>query len=83
MIKRNKSFILFKNIVGIYKIINNINGKSYIGSSRNICNRLRCHYYELRNNKHCNKRLQNSWNKYGEENFEFQLVETCNLENLI
>ena len=58
---------------GIYKITNNINNKFYIGSSKNITKRFKEHKWRLKNNKHPNNKLQNSWNKYGEENFKFEV----------
>jgi len=36
------------------------------------------HLYNLRHNKNINKRLQSSFNKYGEEAFEFSVVEELN-----
>lgn len=66
---------------GIYKILNNINGKFYIGSSRNIDKRLNDHKNELRKNKHINPHLQSAWNKYGEENFSFEILLIINNEN--
>jgi group I intron endonuclease len=59
---------------GLYKIINKINGKFYIGSSDNIKRRFNRHLYDLKKNKHDNIHLQNAWNKYGKENFEFQFL---------
>lgn len=64
-----------KKISGIYYIKNKINNKIYIGSSKNIYNRKAQHYSELRGNYHENIFLQRSWNKYGEENFEFGILE--------
>lgn len=72
------------NISGIYSIINLINGKCYIGSSINLKNRKYNHFYHLRKNNHINKKLQNSFDKHGEENFSFELVEILeNKDNLI
>lgn len=71
------------NISGIYKITNIVNNKIYIGSSRNIKNRWFKHTALLRHNKHENKHLQNAWNKYGEENFKFEIVEQCEVEELL
>ena len=62
---------------GIYKITNNVNGKMYIGQSINIEQRWVEHLRELNGNKHYNQHLQNSWNKYGESNFKFDIVEEC------
>ncbi len=70
--------------MGIYKIENKINGKIYIGSSKNIENRFKEHKTMLRNNKHHSYYLQNSWNKYGESNFEFKKIEEItNLSDLL
>lgn len=63
-------------ISGIYKIINRITGKYYVGSSMNIMKyRWPRHKSSLNNNNHKNDHLQNSWNKYGEQNFELKIVE--------
>ena len=67
---------------GIYLISNLINNKIYVGQSINIEKRWTQHKRELRNNIHENKRLQNAWNKYGEENFEFSIVEECDINQL-
>lgn len=64
-----------QKISGIYKIINKINNKYYVGSSNNIGRRWRKHKYELNCNKHNNVYLQNSWNKHGEENFIFTIID--------
>ena len=64
-------------ITGIYKIFNKVNGKFYIGSSKDIFGRWKEHLSELRNNKHFNSHLQSSWNKYSEESFIFQILEEC------
>lgn len=61
----------------IYEILNKKNGKSYIGQTLNYKNRCYGHKHKLKNNKHVNKYLQRSWNKYGEESFEFNILEKC------
>lgn len=60
---------------GVYKILNHKNGKFYIGSSINIEKRFNSHRKELIAGTHNNKHLQNAWNKYGENSFEFLVVE--------
>jgi len=65
---------------GIYKITNLTNGKMYIGQSKNIHKRCTDHKSKLNLNKHINDYLQNSWNKYGEKGFKFEIIELCNAE---
>ena len=60
---------------GIYKITNLINNKMYVGSAVNLKKRKSEHFHTLRNGSHHNYHLQRSFNKYGEENFEFSILE--------
>ena len=69
-------------MIGIYKIENKVNGKVYIGQSIDIEHRWSGHKSKLRNNKHQNDYLQKSWNKYGEDNFDFSVICECNKEDL-
>jgi group I intron endonuclease len=62
-------------MMGIYSIKNKINGKIYIGQSRNIEHRKKQHRTELKCNVHRNTYLQHAYNKYGADNFEFELIE--------
>ena len=68
---------------GIYMIMNLVNGKFYIGSSKNIKNRFWGHKGSLNNNRHHSSLLQRAWNKYGEENFIFEILENCLEEKLL
>lgn len=56
---------------GIYMIFCFGNGRHYIGSSKDIYIRIYAHINTLKNQKHINTYLQNAFDKYGEENFEF------------
>lgn len=60
---------------GIYKIINVVNNKFYVGSAVNLRRRKARHFTELRNNRHNNRHLQAAWAKYGEQAFIFVVVE--------
>ena len=65
----------FPDSSGIYQILNLVNGKIYVGSSNNLYNRRKSHLSRLRNNQHDNKHLQFAWNKYGESNFKFEILQ--------
>lgn len=62
-------------ISGIYAIVNTINNKYYIGSSCSIYDRFIEHRRRLKNNNHCNSKLQYAFNKYGIDNFELLVLE--------
>jgi group I intron endonuclease len=68
---------------GIYKILNTINNKIYIGSAIDIKKRWRDHKWYLKKNKHHNLHLQSSWNKYGENSFEFSILLECTVDQLL
>lgn len=70
-------------MIGIYKISNKVNNKFYIGSSEGIEKRWYQHKSYLKKNTHPNQKLQNSFNKHGEENFIFEVLEECEVERLI
>ena len=69
-------------ISGIYKITNKTNGKYYVGGSIDLFGgagregRMKRHRKQLNKRIHANQHLQNAWNKNGEKNFDFVVVET-------
>lgn len=60
---------------GVYKIVHRESGKCYVGSSYMIQRRWNRHVRELNSGKHPNVRLQNAWSKYGENSFDFLVIE--------
>lgn len=68
---------------GIYRIICTATGKMYIGSAIDMRKRWSRHTSELRTNRHHNERLQRAWVKYGEETFAFQVIEICQVGDLL
>jgi group I intron endonuclease len=64
-------------------ITNLINNKKIIGQSKDIESRWSKHKGNLRKNKHENNHLQKAWNKYGEENFIFEILEEYEIQHLI
>ena len=72
---------------GIYCIKNKVTKDVYVGQSKNVKDRISSHRTRLKYNNHLYSNgeptiLQKAWNKYGEENFEFKIIEFCNEENL-
>ena len=68
-------FCIFVFMKAIYKIENTITNDFYIGSAVNYVYRKWTHLKRLRENKHHNAILQNSWNKHGEFVFSFSIIE--------
>jgi group I intron endonuclease len=69
--------------IGIYGIKNTINDKIYIGKTgMNFGDRWDSHRSLLNNNKHDNPYLQHAWNKYGQDKFEFVIIEECDIDIL-
>ena len=69
-------------MIGIYIITSLRNQKVYIGQSKHIEKRWEEHRTALQKNVHQNKHLQRAWNKYGEKNFIFSILEECS-ENML
>ena len=71
-------------ITGIYCITNLVNGKKYIGQSKNIEERWKKHKRSAFNQskKEYNKPLYRAIRKYGINNFKFEILEECKVEDL-
>lgn len=69
-------------MIGVYSITNLINGKRYVGSSIHIEVRHNVHLRLLRLGTHHAIKLQRAWEKYGEANFTFEMLEECVKEGI-
>lgn len=68
----------YKTLSGVYTITNLITNKIYVGScTTSIKQRFCNHKNELLKGIHKNLYLQRSFNKYGIENFKFEVLEEC------
>ena len=65
-------------VSGIYGIFSTESRKWYIGQSVDIKNRKLNHFGALRKGSHKNFHLQGAFNKYGEADFEFHIIERVN-----
>lgn len=66
----------------IYKIVNTINNKIYIGQTVNFIKRKSEHFVKLSKSIHVNSYLQNTYNKYGVDAFIFKIIEECEINIL-
>lgn len=65
-----------RKICGIYSITNNINGKAYIGQSKDIITRWKQHCSRAKNGD-VDYLIVLALRKYGVENFTFAIIEEC------
>lgn len=68
---------------GIYKITHVESGRFYVGSAQNIKARWSTHRQDLIKNKHHSKYLQRLYNKYGKDSIIYEIVEHCEVEQLL
>ena len=61
--------------MGVFQIINRVNGKVLIGSSVNLRAALNRFEAELKMGSHRNEVLQSEWKQFGQENFQFEELE--------
>lgn len=69
-------------MIGIYKITNKINGHSYIGLSTKVEERWKYHLSPYNQERESHKTLYQAFAKYGVENFDFEILEECKIEEL-
>ena len=67
---------------GVYAIIHQPSGRAYVGSSRNIFRRWRCHANWLNTGKHHAAALLDAWLSDGAAAFTFVVLEQCAPEAL-
>ena len=69
-------------MIGIYKIENISNGKTYFGQTVDYEKRKDAHIRALNGGYHRNRYLQSAWMKYGAQSFRFSFVESCDEKDL-
>lgn len=70
-------------VCGVYMITSINTGLLYIGSSKDINRRFYQHRRELKKGEHYNKRMQRTINKFGQQDFIYQILEETTEENLL
>ena len=61
--------------MGIIQVKNNLNGKVFISSTANLKGKINSQRFQLEMGSHKNAELQMEWNRFGEENFSFEVLE--------
>jgi group I intron endonuclease len=62
---------------GIYIIENKKDGNQYVGSSKDITERINNHFGDLRRQTHHGAYLQHAYNKYGKDAFSWKPILYC------
>ena len=70
-----KNYKISLTPMGVYQIKNLVTGKIFIGSSKNLQARINRHKFELKFGSEAIKDLQEDYNKYGEQNFSFEIID--------
>lgn len=68
--------------IGVYPLVNKLNGNSYLGSSVNISVRMYT-YYSLRSLVKSNRAIDRALLKYGFSNFSYEILEYCDKNNVL
>jgi group I intron endonuclease len=61
-------------MIGLYAIVHKHTNRAYVGSAINLKRRFKEHRTALKQGVHHSAYLQNAWNKYGVDQFEFKLL---------
>ena len=64
-----------KRPMGVYRIRNTRNDKSYIGFGTDLPAKINRHKAELKFGSHRNRELQDEWNLFGESSFQFEVLD--------
>ncbi len=76
-----EQFEQIKVYIGIYQITNLKNGKIYLDSAQNLKDKWRkIKEFQLEINRFTNLELQKEWNLYGEEAFQYEVLEEKEVE---
>lgn len=64
-----------KDYMKVYKITCLVNGRYYIGRTKDYRGRVSGHKLELEKGTHYSKEMQDDYNKFGQDNFSWELLE--------
>jgi group I intron endonuclease len=61
--------------MGVYQIKNLVNGKVFVGSSKNLPGKINSHRFQLKQGSHMNRALQQDYSHFGEDRFSFTILD--------
>jgi hypothetical protein len=61
--------------MGVYRVRNTVNGKSFIGTARDLPGVLNSQRFQLSMGSHKNRALQQDWNDLGPDAFAFEVLD--------
>ena len=61
--------------MGIFQIMNTMNGKLFIGKAKDVNGIINSNKFQLKIGRHFNKRLQEDYNAFGENGFDFKVLD--------
>jgi hypothetical protein len=64
-----------KFTMGVFRIVNKVNGKVFIGSSPDLKAIWNSQRFQLEAGMHQNAALQKDWKEFGPENFAYEIIE--------
>jgi len=70
-----KEYKQAKRPMGVYRIRNTRNSKSYVGFGIDLPAKINRHKTELKFGSHRNRELQEEWNSLGEASFQFEVLD--------
>ena len=74
----------FKSIkfrVGIFQITNKKDNRIFLQTTLDIDRAFNSDLFQLKAGMHSNRQLQNDWNNYGTENFEFKIFDELKIND--
>lgn len=81
----NLAHITVPNVCGVYLLRDTITGGTYIGSARRIRTRISIHFHDMRRRpeQHTYRRMRSTYETYGSEVFEVELLQQCDPDQLL
>lgn len=61
--------------ITIYRIVNTVNGKCYVGQTRNMRVRIMAHFSSLKSGLHSSHKFRQAYKEYGETAFVVEVLE--------